>query len=97
MTTESATFETLSAEAEHEAANKAFGFWIYLMSDVVLFAALFATFAVLSRSYAGGPTGKELFDLPHIFAETLLLLFSSATYGMVMLGMRSERRGLVGV
>jgi hypothetical protein len=58
-------------------AIQALGFWLYLMSDLVLFATLFATFAVLSRNYAGGPTGKELFDLPYLLGETLFLLFSS--------------------
>ena len=46
------------------------GFWIYLMSDCILFAGLFATYAVLSRSYAGGPTGWELFDLNFVAVET---------------------------
>jgi cytochrome o ubiquinol oxidase subunit 3 len=76
---------------EAAAANKAFGFWVYLMSDLVLFAALFATFAVLSERYAGGPTGRTLFDLPRVFGETLLLLASSASYGMVMLAAHAER------
>ncbi len=62
-----------------------FGFWLYLMSDLIIFATLFATFAVLGHNYAGGPTGKELFELPYVMAETLLLLFSSVTYGLVML------------
>ncbi len=78
-----------------EFENKAFGFWIYLMTDLVLFAALFATFAVMSHSYAGGPSGKTLFDLPAVFAETLFLLFSSATYGLVMVSMHSGRKKLV--
>jgi cytochrome o ubiquinol oxidase subunit III len=73
------------------AANKAFGFWIYLMSDLVLFAALFATFAVLSGAFAGGPTGRELFHLPRVFAETLLLLASSATCGLAMLAVHADR------
>jgi cytochrome o ubiquinol oxidase subunit III len=60
------------------------GFWLYLMSDLILFATLFATFAVLGRAYAGGPTGKELFELPYVLVETFLLLFSSVTYGLVM-------------
>ena len=67
------------------AAVRALGFWLYIMSDLVLFAALFATYAVLSRNYAGGPTGRELFDLPYVFAETMLLLLSSATFGLAML------------
>jgi cytochrome o ubiquinol oxidase subunit 3 len=86
--------ETAVAEhASHDAlANRPFGFWIYLMSDLVLFASLFATFAVLSSSYAGGPTGRELFDLPRVFTETLCLLFSSASYGMVMLALHRNSR-----
>jgi len=89
--------ETAIAEhAGHDAlANRPFGFWIYLMSDLVLFAALFATFAVLSRSYVGGPSGRELFDLPHVFTETLCLLFSSASYGLVMLALHRNRKAQV--
>ena len=66
-------------------ALQTFGFWIYLMSDLILFATLFATFAVLGQNFANGPTGKELFDLPYLLGETLFLLFSSATCGLVML------------
>ena len=71
---------TQTAEPEHPntAANRAFGFWLYLMSDLVLFATIFATFAVVGHNYAGGPTGKDLFDLPYLFVETMFLLFSSA-------------------
>lgn len=65
-----------------------FGFWLYIMTDCVLFASVFATFAVLSQNYAGGPTGKELFSLPYVFAETLCLLVSSVTYGFAMLAMQ---------
>ncbi|MBY7898914.1 cytochrome o ubiquinol oxidase subunit III [Vibrio fluvialis] len=70
--------------------NKLFGFWIYLMSDCVLFASLFATFAVLSNATAGGPTGKEQFELPFVFAETMLLLFSSITFGFGMIAMKRK-------
>jgi cytochrome o ubiquinol oxidase subunit 3 len=75
--------------------NRAFGFWIYLMSDLILFSAIFATFAVLRHNYAGGPTGKELFDLPYAFGETMFLLFSSAVCGWAVLVMHDERKGLV--
>ena len=76
-------------------ANQALGFWFYLMSDLVLFAALFATFAVLSGHYAGGPTGKDLFHLPYTLVETMLLLLGSATYGLVMLAMHAEKKGVL--
>jgi cytochrome o ubiquinol oxidase subunit 3 len=84
-------------EVEHTDTfgNRAFGFWIYLMSDLILFSAIFATFAVLRRNYAGGPTGKELFDLSYAFGETMFLLFSSAVCGLAVLAMHDERKGLV--
>ena len=70
----------------------ALGFWIYLMSDVILFATLFATFVVLRNNVAGGPTGKELFDLPYVLGETLFLLCSSVAYGLVMLAMYGGKK-----
>jgi len=73
-------------------ATQAFGFWVYLMSDLIIFATLFATFAVLGRNYAGGPTGKELFELPYLLGETLFLLISSATYGLVMLAVHDGKK-----
>ena len=73
-------------------AIQTFGFWIYLMSDLILFATLFATFAVLGHNFANGPTGKELFDLPYLLGETLFLLFSSVTYGLVMLAVHDGRQ-----
>ena len=63
------------------------GFWIYLMSDALLFAALFATFGVLSTSYAGGPTPREIFELPLVALNTAILLVSSITYGFAMLAL----------
>ncbi len=63
------------------------GFWLYLMSDCLIFACLFATYAVLGRNYAGGPTGAELFELPVVALNTAFLLFSSITYGFAMLEM----------
>jgi cytochrome o ubiquinol oxidase subunit 3 len=58
------------------------GFWIYLMSDALIFATLFATFGVLGTSYAGGPAPRQIFDLPLVALNTALLLVSSITYGM---------------
>lgn len=65
--------------------KKTIGFWIYLMTDLVLFASLFATFAVLRNSTYGGPSGSDLFDLPFVLIETLLLLTSSFTSGLGVL------------
>jgi len=69
-----------------------FGFWIYLMSDAVIFALLFATYASMSRSFAGGATGKELFDLSTVFYETMVLLLSTLTCGFAMLSLSKNRK-----
>jgi cytochrome o ubiquinol oxidase subunit 3 len=68
----------------------AYGFWIFILSDMVMFSALFAAYAVLSRNTAGGPTGAELFNLRNVFIETMCLLFSSYTCGI---GVLSAERG----
>ena len=65
-----------------EQEDVAFGFWLFLLSDAIIFALLFATYAVLVRGTAGGPDGAMLFSLPRAFAETVLLLLSSATFGV---------------
>jgi cytochrome o ubiquinol oxidase subunit 3 len=62
-----------------------FGFWVYLMTDCVLFASLFATFAVLRGNTAGGPSGQELFSLPFVLTETMILLTSSLCVGLAWL------------
>jgi cytochrome o ubiquinol oxidase subunit 3 len=95
MTTDASTIGTAHNEKvayPDTVAIQTFGFWLYLMSDLIIFATLFATFVVLGRNYAGGPTGKELFDLPYLLGETLFLLFSSATYGLVMLAMHDGKK-----
>ena len=69
----------------HPENGTALGFWLYLMSDCLIFAALFATYGVLGRSYAAGPTGAELFDLPLVALNTAFLLLSSLTFGFAML------------
>jgi cytochrome o ubiquinol oxidase subunit 3 len=68
----------------------AYGFWIFLLSDFILFSGLFAAYAVLSGNTAGGPTGAELFNLRNAFIETMCLLFSSYTCGLGALS--AERR-----
>ena len=67
-----------------------FGFWLYLMSDCLIFASLFATYAVLHTNTFGGPNARDLFTLPYALAETLILLTSSFTAG---LGILAARRG----
>jgi cytochrome o ubiquinol oxidase subunit III len=63
----------------------AYGFWIFLLSDIIMFSGLFAAYAVLSGETAGGPTGYELFNLHHVFIETMCLLVSSYTCGLAAL------------
>jgi cytochrome o ubiquinol oxidase subunit III len=72
----------------------AYGFWIFLLSDIILFSALFASYAVLSGRTDGGPSGRELFELRHVGIETLCLLFSSYTCGLGLLAV--ERRQMRG-
>jgi cytochrome o ubiquinol oxidase subunit 3 len=75
------------AEAD---AKATFGFWVYLMTDCVLFASLFAVFAVLRGNTFGGPSGQQLFSLPYVLTETIILLTSSLTCGLAVL---SAQRG----
>ncbi|MEQ4616428.1 MAG: cytochrome o ubiquinol oxidase subunit III [Corticimicrobacter sp.] len=85
-------------EHHDSGSTSVFGFWIYLMSDCVLFGSIFAVFAVLSNAFAGGPTSAELFgqQLPFVLTETFVLLFSSITYGFAMLAMhRGDRSGVL--
>jgi cytochrome o ubiquinol oxidase subunit III len=70
----------------------AFGFWIFLLSDIVMFSALFATYAVLVRATAGGPGGAQLFNQVTVAIETACLLISSYTCGMMSLAINSRRR-----
>lgn len=83
----------------HEAAEEVlFGFWIFLMSDLVLFAVLFATYAAMSaQGIADGPRPVEVFDLTAAFLETLLLLLSSFAFGFAVLAMkyRENRRSVL--
>ncbi len=77
---------------QHSDDKTTFGFWVYLMTDCVLFASLFATYAVLRHSTFGGPSGGELFSLSFVLIETLILLTSSFTIGLAVLSMQSRKK-----
>ncbi|OLP62092.1 cytochrome o ubiquinol oxidase subunit III [Xaviernesmea oryzae] len=79
-------------EDHHPENSTLLGFWIYLMSDCLIFAMLFATYAVLGRSYAAGPAPADLFDLTLVAINTAMLLFSSITYGFAMLAMEKNNK-----
>ena len=84
----------LAEEPHHpEGSSTMLGFWLYLMSDCLIFAMLFATYGVLGTSYAGGPGPRQLFELPLVAVNTSMLLFSSITYGFAMLAMGDGKRG----
>src|SRR4051794_21152329 len=83
-------------EHEHEEL-KTFGFWIFLITDCILFGSLFATYMVLHQNTNGGPTPEELFKMPGIIAETFILLTSSFTSGLAVLGMhKGNMKQLIG-
>ncbi len=87
---------TLSPEDqanEHPESGTYLGFWIYLMSDCLIFASLFATYAVIGRNYAMGPAPVDLFDLKMILVSTFMLLFSSITYGFAMISVQNKKIG----
>jgi cytochrome o ubiquinol oxidase subunit 3 len=81
---------------EHEATEKtAVGFWVYLMTDCVLFASLFAVYAVLHGNTFGGPSGHDIFRLPYVLIETFALLTSSFTCGLAMLASQRRAKNMV--
>jgi cytochrome o ubiquinol oxidase subunit 3 len=84
----------LAEEHEHaEGDSTMLGFWLYLMSDCLIFACLFAAYGVLGGNFAAGPSPKDLFDLPLVALNTAMLLFSSITYGFAVLAMDKGRVG----
>jgi cytochrome o ubiquinol oxidase subunit III len=88
----------LVPEAEHTGPASTrtvvgYGFWIFLLSDIVMFSGLFAAYAVLWQSTAGGPTGQELFNLRNVFIETACLLVSSYTAGLGALSAERQHAG----
>ena len=87
--------KTLSNQppTHHEGEDKSiFGFWVYLMTDLIMFAALFATYAVLKNNTFGAISIKEIFNGPFVLSETIVLLTSSFTMGLVMLAAHVNKR-----
>jgi cytochrome o ubiquinol oxidase subunit 3 len=85
-------------QVTHEQAeSEVFGFWVFLMSDAVIFALLFATYGVMLPAIAGGPTPAQEYKIVPAFFETLILLTSSFTFGMASIAMKHKgRAGLLG-
>lgn len=86
------------SKIEHQRAadeRTILGFWIYLMTDCVLFASLFATYAVLRANNFGGPDSTELFNMPYVLVETLILLTSSFTCGLAILAAQRKQKQMV--
>jgi cytochrome o ubiquinol oxidase subunit 3 len=88
---EAPVFHLQDEHAHPEGSSTALGFWIYLMSDCLIFAILFAIYGVLGANYAAGPAPKDLFELPLVALNTTMLLLSSITYGFAMLTMDKGR------
>lgn len=87
------TILTENAHEHHfDGSKNVFGFWIYIMTDCILFATLFAVYAVFHTHTFGGPHAKELFSLPFVLTETLFLLTSSFTIGLAMLARNSKNQ-----
>ena len=81
----------LNDDPDHaEGGSTMLGFWLYLMSDCLLFAMLFAIYGVVGANYAAGPSPKDLFELPLVALNTAMLLFSSITYGFAMLSVQEN-------
>lgn len=96
MSTETLIHGSAHEHAHHDNGSlKVFGFWIYLMSDLILFSCLFATYIVLLPGTAGGPSGKDIFELPFVLVETFALLLSSITYGFAVLAMNRNNQSQV--
>lgn len=92
----STTVQVKTSETHDDGASKTlFGFWIYLMTDCILFASLFATFTVLRNNTFGGLSGHELFSLPFVLTETLILLTSSFTAGLATLSANRRNQNQV--
>jgi cytochrome o ubiquinol oxidase subunit 3 len=88
---EAPVFYEIDEHDHPEGASTLLGFWVYLMSDCLIFAMLFAAYGVLSGNYAAGPSPRDLFELPLVAVNTSMLLLSSITYGFAMISMQGDR------
>lgn len=86
---------TLTTQLNERSDKTYLGFWVYLMTDTILFATLFATYAVLRNSTYGGPAGRDIFDMPYVLVETFLLLLSSLTCGLAIIGVQRRKMAWV--
>lgn len=84
----------VSHEVEERSQRTQFGFWVYLMTDCILFASLFATYAVLRNNTFGGPSGADIFEMPFVLIETIILLTSSFVCGIALLAARAGKKTL---
>lgn len=87
-------YETLG-ELEEQKETKSLGFWIYLMTDCILFASLFATYIILRDATNGGVAGRDIFEMPFVLVETMILLISSFVCGLAVLAARAKNKPLV--
>lgn len=78
---------------EHHEPGTMLGFWLYLMSDCLIFGILFAVYAVLGTNYAAGPSPADLFEIEAILLSTVFLLLSSITYGFAVINMQQRNQG----
>ena len=83
------TTHAMTTHADHD--HIPFGLWVYIMSDCILFAGLFAAYAVLQAAPAAGPTAAQIIDRPYVFIETVILLTSSFTCGLALVAARAGR------
>lgn len=81
----------ISVSEKQISQRMSLGFWVYLMTDCILFASLFATYVVLRTATAGGPSGSEIFEMPLVLAETIILLTSSLTCGIALVMLRQRK------
>ena len=84
--------KTEAENAERVIDERAYGFWVYLMSDAIIFALLLAMFVAMSHNTADGPDGHTFFRLPRTFAQTMLLLASSTTFGFATVAIAAGQR-----
>lgn len=89
------TLKASTSELYEKDSKVLFGFWVYIMTDCVLFASLFAVYAVIHKNVFGGPSGADIFDLKYVLGETMLLLFSSFSCGLATIALQNRDRAKV--